>query len=226
MAEFKGIDLTGNVYGRLTVIKYFGYSITPKGKRRNKWECLCSCGNVAVVGGSDLRKGHTLSCGCYQKEQISNAIKTHGLSKTRLYRIWSGMKKRCENPNAERYPHYGGRGITVCKEWNTFESFRDWALNNGYNEKLSIDRKDLNKGYEPSNCKWSTDKEQANNTSRSHTVEFNGETHTISEWSEITGITRRTLNKRINNGWSPERALTEKPVIGKNQFSLRGGECG
>ena len=221
MADFKGIDLTGNTYGRLTVIKYSGYSLTPKGVKRPKWECRCSCGNTIIVCGNDLKSGHTVSCGCYKKEQTSKATITHGQSKTRLYCIWVHMIQRCENPNTERYPHYGGRGITVCEEWHTFESFRDWALSNGYNEKLSIDRKDLNKGYEPLNCKWSTDKEQANNTSRSHFVEYNGEIHTISEWSEITGITRRTLNKRINSGWDVERALTEMPKIGKNQFSER-----
>lgn len=219
MADIKYEDLAGRKYGRLTVIKHHSCHITPNGTRKQKWLCKCECGNEVVVASPELKNGKTESCGCLQKERTSKARKTHGMSKSRLYSIWVKMIQRCENPNVERYPHYGGRGIRVCDEWHLFPKFMEWAVNNGYRENLSIDRIDLNKNYEPSNCRWATDKEQANNTSRSHTITYKGETHTISEWASICGIASRTLNKRINSGWNIERSLTEKPVIGKNQYS-------
>lgn len=121
------------------------------------------------------------------------------------------MIKRCHKPNFERYSDYGGRGIEVCLEWrNSFENFRDWAMENGYKENLTIDRIDTNGNYEPSNCRWSTYKVQGNNTRRNHFIEFNGECHTMAEWAEIKGMKLQTLSNRINQyGWTIEKALTE-----------------
>lgn len=154
--------LVGQKYGRLTVI-----ADTGKGVDGNSlWLCRCDCGNMVQVRSDYLKRGLKRSCGCLQKETREDGTnrRKHGMSKTRLHRIWRGMKSRCFNPNATHYEYYGGRGITVCKEWaDSFEKFRDWALANGYSDVLTIDRKDNDGNYEPNNCKWVTVAEQNQN---------------------------------------------------------------
>lgn len=146
----------------------------------------------------------------------------HGDHKKRLYRIWIGMKYRCNNPNHSYYRDYGARGITVCGEWEKYENFRDWALSNGYQNDLTIDRIDNDKGYSPENCRWITMKKQSNNRRTNRVIECNGEKHTLSEWSEIVGVCVGTLWDRLKNGWSTERALFE-PV--HNNGGNRRKEC-
>lgn len=157
----KFIDLTGKKFGRLTVLE----RTEEKGSRSEiKWQCKCDCGNVVIVRGQYLRSGATKSCGCYHREQTSKATKIHGLKHERLYRIWKNMKSRCYCVNKPDYHRYGGRGIEVCSEWKeNYLAFREWALKNGYEENLSIDRIDFNKNYEPSNCRWTTQRVQARN---------------------------------------------------------------
>lgn len=146
------------------------------------------------------------------KETMKRVHTTHGGSKTRLYRIWQYMRKRCYNKNAINYERYGGRGITVCPEWqNDFAAFQAWALTNGYREDLTLDRKDNDGPYSPENCKWSTVKEQGNNRRSTHLITYKGETHSIKEWSEITGIAKSTIGNRLKAGATPEDALT-RPV--------------
>lgn len=155
----KLIDLTGRKFGRLTVL-----CRVPSVNKRTKWKCVCECGNEIEVESYNLKTGHTNSCGCWQKEATSTANRTHGQRKTRLYRIWVCMRNRCYQKNYHAFQHYGGRGITVCDEWNnSFETFRDWAMSHGYTDNLTIDRKDNDKGYSPENCKWSTMAEQNQN---------------------------------------------------------------
>ena len=218
----KLIDLTNQRFGRLVVIER-----TEIGNaKRPKWLCKCDCGSYKVVSSAHLRHGDTRSCGCLRREEVSRrsaAIarrigknnKTHGMRGTRLYYIWCGIKRRCLNPNSKPYDRYGGRGITICDEWkNDFMNFYNWAMANGYQENLTIDREDNNGNYEPSNCRWVTMKVQANNrrkakySSRTHCLEFNGEIHSLMEWSRITGINYGTLQRRMELGWSTEKALT------------------
>lgn len=182
-------------YGRLTVLERF----YPSGKGNAYCRCLCDCGNEKCVRETHLKSGKIRSCGCLSAELASKRNKTHGERRTRLYRIWTNMKARCNNSKASRYEHYGGRGITVCEDWQkSFATFRDWALENGYTDTLTIDRIDNDGNYAPDNCRWTTAQEQARNTSKNHKVEFNGEVRCITEWADIFGIDRGTLLYRIN----------------------------
>lgn len=195
----KRYDLTGKSFGRLNVIMY---DHTDKWKNA-QWLCKCVCGNQLTVSTHDLVKGHTKSCGCLQKEKASEAKSKHGQSESRLYAIYKNMKARCLNVNNRYYKNYGGRGITVCDEWkNSFESFYDWAMDNGYREDLTIDRIDVNGNYEPSNCRWATMKQQNRNRRNSRMIESNGEMKTLQEWSEILGMTRTTLSRRLSAGYT------------------------
>lgn len=200
----KPIDLTGQRFGRLVVQECVGRRCG-----HALWSCLCDCGNVIEVIACDLKKGHTASCGCLQRERSRESATVHGGQKTRLYEIWCAMKARCNRRTDESYKDYGGRGITVCDEWaNSFEAFRKWALSNGYQNNLSIDRKDNDGPYCPENCRWATAKQQNNNQRSNRVITHNGESHTIAEWAELVGIKYDTLRRRLNKGWSVERALT------------------
>ena len=136
----------------------------------------------------------------------------HGMCNTRLYHIWNGMKQRCQNPKAISYKYYGAKGVSVCGEWcDCFNNFYRWAISNGYNDNLTLDRIDGNSDYTPSNCRWVTNKEQQNNTEYNQLITFRGETHNVTQWSEIINIPRFALYNRLRRGWSIEKALTTKP---------------
>lgn len=153
------IDLKGKRFGRLTVIDRL-----PTVNKRVMWLCKCDCGNETPVDSQNLRYGHTQSCGCIHRETLSKASTTHGNSKTRLYGIWNHMKTRCYRKSYHAFRHYGGRGIRICDEWrNNFDAFQDWAMSNGYEEHLSIDRINTDGNYSPDNCRWVTMADQNKN---------------------------------------------------------------
>lgn len=162
----KPLELSGQRFGRLLVIRREGSR-----NGRATWYCKCDCGNYKVVIGKNLKNGKTSSCGCLHKELLSKRSKTHGMTGKRLYRIWHDMKNRCEYSKDKKYSYYGGRGIKVCNEWSSnFESFMTWALSNGYNDLLTIDRINNDGNYEPNNCRWITMKEQCSNRRKRGTV--------------------------------------------------------
>lgn len=196
----KIIDLTGQKFGRLAVIARAGSN----SKGNALWLCQCECGKEHIAVGWRLKNGDIKSCGCYRKEKITK----HSMHGTRLYRIWNDINTRCYYEKHKSYNRYGGRGITVCDEWrNDFAAFYEWAMANGYADNLTIDRKDTNGNYEPSNCRWVTMKEQQNNRSNNRRITYNGETLTASQWAEKLGVARSTLTYRLNH-WSIEKALS------------------
>lgn len=203
------VDITGQRFGRLTVLYRTENRISPKGSSYRMWVCRCDCGTVKTVMGGHLTSGHSTSCGCYNIDKTILANKTHGLTNTRLYRVWTGIKRRCNNPNELVYSYYGGRGIKVCDEWGEFEPFMEWSLAHGYSDDLTIERINVDGNYEPSNCKWIPFVEQSRNRRSNHFIEYDGEVHCLVEWAEIKNIPRKTLNARINRGWPIERALNE-----------------
>jgi hypothetical protein len=200
------IDLTGNKYGRLTIIKRVENSKFLEAQ----WLCKCECGNTKIVKANNLKRGSTKSCGCLKKEQdCKNIMKTtHGKHNTRLYKIFYSMKERCYNENNINYHRYGGRGIKICDEWlKDFMNFYNWAMRNGYQNNLTIDRIDNDGNYEPNNCRWVTKKEQSNNTSRNRYVIYNGEKLTLSQFCEKYNMNRSTIYNRMERGWDIKKAI-------------------
>lgn len=201
----KIVDLTGNIYGKL-IVTNFAYRKRSGKNYKYYWACQCDCGGICTVESNNLKSGITKSCGCYRED----FRKKHSLSRTRIYRTWRNIKNRCKNLNGKDFNRYGGRGIDICNEWLNYDIFYDWAMANGYKENLTIDRIDNNKGYEPSNCRWATMEEQSQNTSKVISITYNNETHSLSKWARITGISRQTLYTRYKKGWDIEKMLTTK----------------
>lgn len=197
------IDLVGQKFGHLTVIKYFGKTKS----RKILWECKCDCGNpnTTIVTGSNLKTGNTISCGCIRKQRLLNSVTKHNERHTKLYGVWCSMKSRCQNPNNASYKNYGGRGICVCEEWQNYTNFMQWSKESGYKENLSIDRIDVNGNYEPFNCRWVDMKTQANNTRQNKYVLYNNKNLTVTQWEEET---KNPVGQRLKQGLSVEQAIT------------------
>lgn len=194
-------DLTGKRFGRLVVI-----GVDDRGTRKTYYNCQCDCGNVKSVRADSLLCGAIRSCGCMKKEQDRinlEANHSHKQSGTRLYKIWQGMKKRCYNPHDTRYDRYGGRGIIICDEWReNFQAFHDWAVQNGYDETLTIDRIDNDGNYCPENCRWSSNEEQARNRSSNIKITIGNATKTLTEWCEVFQVDYRMVLARYKrNGF-------------------------
>lgn len=206
-------EYIGKQFGRLIVIGV-DYEKS-KLKQKTHFICECTCKplerNTKSVLSSNLKNGHTQSCGCVQKEVTRTRSITHGKSTDRLYRILVGMKDRCCNENYPKYPSYGGRGIKICDEWlDDFMKFHSWAIENGYNEKLTIERINVNGNYEPSNCKWITMEEQARNKRDSTIVEYEGEKYHLLDLLEKLGKVdeyRKISHGILKNNYNLETLL-------------------
>lgn len=210
------LEIAGRKLGRLTPLKILTKERLPSGHYHEVWECICDCGKVTKARRSSLIDGHTQSCGCWHRQRTSESHLTHGDSRPGkihpLYRVWSGMKKRCNNPKYREYHLYGGRGIKV--EWVCYEDFKR-DMEPTYSPGLSIERKDNNGNYSKGNCCWATVHEQAVNRRTNVRLTWRGETFCLSQWAVRLGVKKQCLKDRYHAGWSTERMLTT-PVI-KNQ---------
>lgn len=196
------IDLQGQRFGRLVVV-----SRAPTKNQSKQWLCICDCGKKHIASTTHLRQGRVRSCGCIRGEQLGKLNRTHGASNSLTFKRWKSMLARCSLPNSKSYPRYGGRGITVCARWQqSFENFlHDMGECPGTN--WTVERRENNGNYDPSNCRWATRQEQNRNTSRNHLLLYQEELLCVGEWAEILGINARTILTRLNKGMSNEQAL-------------------
>lgn len=212
------LNITGQKFGNLTAIKR-----TEKYSKTDGviWLFKCDCGKEAYVPVHCVKSGNTKSCGCLKIKSAraqGKRKRKHGEIKTRLYRIWSNMKSRCTLESKDSYQWYGERGITFCDEWKDFINFRDWAISNGYTDELTLDRIDGSGNYEPSNCRWISQKEQCRNRKSNHHVLLNGEEMLLSDAAQIVGKSHSCLIRWIKNG--------NVDVVGSNgkTYSLQNTE--
>ena len=202
----RSVDLTGQKFGRLTVVRF-----DHKENGRKYYLCQCDCGNFKIVSNHSLKSGNTKSCGCLHKEiliQRNKDNRVHHPENERLLRIWRAMLHRCYKETDEHYDYYGGRGIKVCDDWHNFETFQEWALANGYADNLTIDRLDGNKDYCPENCSWATMTVQNNHKSDTKWLTYKGKTQSLSDWCRELGLDYFRIKARLNSlGWSVEDAF-------------------
>lgn len=208
------VDITGERFGRLVALKRVGSD-----GHSALWLCRCDCGNTKVVTLPHLRSGQTRSCGCLFKDttparvaksNIGARMRKHGDFGTHLYSVWAAMKRRCYNPHVMHFSDYGGRGITVCDAWKEYIPFREWALQNGYAEGLSLDRIDVNGNYSPENCRWVTMTVQQNNRRNNVRLEYEGKSYSIQDIARISGVSERTARGRYERGWTVKEMLYGK----------------
>lgn len=203
----KVLDITGKIYGKLTVICFIETR-----KRKAHWKCNCECGKTIIVKSNSLNNGSTKSCGCKYKEANSKRLTTHGMTNSSIFNLWKGMIQRCSNPNSTHFKNYGGRGITVCNRWLDFKNFYSDMGEKPTNKTL--DRIDVNGNYCPENCWWATAKQQANNKRNNRIITFNGKSQSLMQWSTEKGINRCTLSDRLNSlNWSIGKALTTPTMV-------------
>ncbi len=207
----KRLDIAGFKFGRTTAIKVS--QITNK-QGKLLWDLACECGSKHTGSASDLKRGNILSCGCWRRKATIKRNTTHGKTKDRAYNTWGHIKARCLNPKNKAYYNYGGRGITICKEWeNNFETFyRDMG---DPREGMSIERIDNSKGYYKKNCKWATRRDQSRNKRSNRIVNLFGMSANLCYWAELYEIGGSTLSYRLKKGWVDYDAVT-RPVRIKN----------
>jgi hypothetical protein len=200
-------DLVGQTFGFFTVLE----NEAPSNDGRKACKCVCACGRVLNIRRSSLTTGNTRSCGCKHSELCGNKLLTHGDSRkgkhTSEYRSWSHILDRCNNPSSRDYPRYGGRGIKICESWLVYSNFlADMGRkpDTGY----SIERVDNNGNYSPTNCRWATKQQQAENRRTTRLITLNGETRATSYWLRVLQIPRSTYEGRRRRGYTPEQALT------------------
>lgn len=206
-------NLIGEKYGKLTVTESAGYGVDKDGKRYHLWKCICECGNSKIVNQHSLVTGGIKSCGCLRKRDYTQPTSNHGMSRTRIYHIYHGIKDRCLNENDMHYPEYGGRGICLCDEWqgkDGFLNFYKWSMNHDYDETLTIDRIDVNGNYEPDNCRWTSRSIQQMNKRNNARYVLYGEEYHINEIAEKYHISVNTLKGRLRKGLSIQDAVEYK----------------
>lgn len=207
----------GDKYNRLTIIKMGHIMVGIKTPKKHKCcVCKCDCGNyVGPIRLVSLLNGDSMSCGCYQRELHSKQMKEknlkHGCAQRgkqeHLYILWGAMKDRATNINRLDAKYYATKGITLYKDWNDYEKFKEWALNNGYSEGMSIDRIDNSKGYNPENCHWIPLKDQNKNKTSNRVITINGKSQILSDWCRELNLKVGVVSSRLSRGWSEERAL-------------------
>ena len=199
----RAVDLTGQVFGRLTVVGAAPHRPDPR--RRACWRCSCSCGATKEVRADHLTSGASQSCGC-QIGALAKLRATHGKTRTPEYRVWGAMIERCHSPSSKAFRFYGGRGIMVCDRWRDFAAFiADMGPRPG--NDLQLDRIDNNGNYEPGNVRWATRKENCRNRRDNLLVTIDGATKSVAEWSEVAVVKPETFYRRVKRGWDPEAAL-------------------
>ena len=197
--------MIGKTFENWTVLEH---DIERSVDRKTFYICECKCGTNRSVRADVLRNGRSISCGCLKKEMLRERVTTHGMTKTPLHNVWIALKDRCTNPNNQRFKHYGGKGVKVCEEWkHDFQKFYDFAIENGWKKGLTIDRIDNDGDYTPENCHFITNRKQQLNKSNNNRVTINGETLTIKEWCDKSGINRNTFVWRLRNGWQGNALL-------------------
>lgn len=204
-------DLTGQCFGRLTVI---GPAL-PSASGRTRFQCKCVCGKIVNVEGGNLVSGATKSCGCIRREITRKLKLSHGMVGTRIYRCWMNMRSRCLNPKNKEFSNYGGRGISICKEWNDFSAFYNWATLNGYRDDLTIDRIDVDKGYCPQNCRWANRYTQSRNRTDNVYITIDGKTMIQEDWAKELNVSSgliRYRRKKYPSIWNP-RLIREKDQV-------------
>lgn len=208
------VDLTGKKFGRLSAINRAGSDSTGVAM----WRFRCDCGNEIVARSNLVRRGHTQSCGCLQKERAANSASIvsvrHGHTKSGnfsgAYKSWAAMLARCQTPSSGAYPEYGGIGISVCERWQSFENFYDDMGDRPPGKTL--DRfPDPHGDYEPGNVRWATNTEQRRNLRNNVLIECRGRKLTAGAWSEISGVLAKTISARIRSGWPSEKAIFQAP---------------
>lgn len=200
-------DLSGRHYGKWTVLKFEGVI-----KKTYYWSCQCECGNVKKVASANLLTGKSLSCGCLAKKLASERGKTHGLSKTRTYRLWSGIKTRCTNPNEQAWKHYGGRGVKLCGRWEKFENFLE-DMGEVPSKLHSIERIDVNGDYCKENCCWIELKFQARNRTKNTIITHNGMTMCAVEMCEKLKLPYKLIIERMSRGLTFQQAIQKKKRV-------------
>lgn len=226
-------NLSGNKVNKLYIDHYVGMTDS----NEHLYYCICDCGNVLIARGVYVISGKIKSCGCIGMEKRSKIMTeynknrtyeertklhlTHGESKTRLYKIWVGIKTRLFNPNATHYEYYGGKNLNMYEEWippnSGFVKFKEWAIDNGYDDTKTIDRIDNSKGYYPDNCRWITQKDQLYNTTRSVFIKYDKYNYPASIWSKITGIEPGVICRRYYDGKDIKDVLFCKNVHSINK---------
>lgn len=202
-------DISGQRFGMLTVTSEYEARRDKNGKSYIYWKCICDCGREIWTRGTTLRYGTVKSCNHHNKCNLK-----HGMVNSRLYRIYYDMKQRCLNPKNTAYEYYGGRGITICDEWlgeNGFINFSKWALSNGYDDELTIDRINTNGNYGPDNCRWADIHTQMMNRRNSLFIEHNGKSEAIMDIAQRHSLSTTTVKRRIDKGWDEKDIVLETP---------------